>query len=170
MKNIDVVSATASQRTTLENLFQLYIHDFSEHWAGRTDGELGEDGRFAPYPLDDYWREASHIPLLIRDRDALIGFALLNSASHTGQPVDRNVAEFFIARKYRRSGAGTQAAHALFESYPGQWEAAVARRNVSALAFWRKAIKDCAHSTNIEEHDVTNPHWNGPVMRFQISS
>jgi hypothetical protein len=46
----EMVLATAEQRPALENLFQLYIHDFSEQWADRAEGEIEEDGRFAPYP------------------------------------------------------------------------------------------------------------------------
>ena len=167
MTAVEIVPATTLQRAALENLMQLYIHDFSEHWAGRSEGELHEDGRFTPYPLDAYWSEASHVPLLIRCGSSLVGFALLNANSHTGRPVDRNVAEFFVARKYRRSGAGTAAAHAVFARYPGQWEAAVARRNVAALAFWRKTIAACPHAFGREEHDINDAHWNGPVIRFK---
>jgi predicted acetyltransferase len=170
MTTVEIVPATTLQRAALENLMQLYIHDFSEHWAGRSEGELHEDGRFAAYPLNAYWSEASHVPLLIRRGSSLIGFALLNANSHTGRPVDRNIAEFFVARKYRRSGAGTAAAHAVFARYPGQWEAAVARRNVAALAFWRNTIAACPHAFDREEHDINDAHWNGPVIRFRTRS
>jgi len=37
-------------RPVLEAMFQLYIHDFSEYWAGEDRGELPETGQFAPYP------------------------------------------------------------------------------------------------------------------------
>ncbi|HMN44041.1 MAG TPA: GNAT family N-acetyltransferase [Povalibacter sp.] len=170
MATVEIVPATTAQRAALENLMQLYIHDFSEHWAGRSEGELREDGRFAPYPLDAYWSEPAHVPLLIRRGGSLIGFALLNANSHTGQPVDRNVAEFFIARKYRRTGVGTEAAHAVFARYPGQWETAVARRNLAALAFWRKTIAACPQVFDLGEHDINDAHWNGPVIRFQTRS
>ncbi|WP_331612184.1 hypothetical protein [Povalibacter sp.] len=62
----------------------------------------------------------------------------------------------------------TQAAHAVFQRFPGQWEAVAARRNVGALAFWRQALNDYPRSTHIEEHDVIDTHWNGPVIRFRI--
>lgn len=168
MTAIEVTHAAASQRTTLENLMQLYAHDFSEHWVGRPEGELDADGRFAPYPLDAWWQHATHVPLLIHRGGSLLGFALLNATSHCGLPVDRNVAEFFIVRKHRRSGAGTAAAHATFARYPGQWECAVARRNIAALGFWRKAIATCPVAGGIEELDVQDANWNGPVIRFLV--
>jgi predicted acetyltransferase len=165
---VQVAPAPASARDVLANLMQLYIHDFSEFWAGTADGELDEDGRFGEYPhLDAYWREAGRVALLIRADGALAGFALINDISHSGRPVERNVAEFFIARKHRRGGVGAAAARAIFSLYPGQWEAAVARRNEGALAFWRKAIGGHAGAREIEEFDLSDNRWNGPILRFR---
>ncbi len=168
MADVDVIVAQADERLALANLMQLYIHDFSEQWAGTPRGDLEDDGRFGAYPLDPYWRDANHIPLLLRCEGRLAGFALLNDASHTGHPVARNMAEFFIARKYRRGGIGTAAVRAILNRYPGVWEAAVARRNVGALAFWRSAVRGHPGVQDMEEIDVQTSAWNGPVLRFQI--
>jgi predicted acetyltransferase len=166
--NVQVVTAEPHDRAVLANLMQLYVHDFSEHWAGRSEGELGENGRFPDYPLDPYWSDPTHVPLLIRIDAKLTGFALLNNASHTGRPVERNMAEFFIVRKHRRGGIGTLAAHLIFSRYPGQWESAIARRNAAALAFWRNAIRRHPLATEIDELDIASPAWNGPVIRFRV--
>ena len=147
---------------------QLYIHDFSELWWDRADGELGADGRFADYPLEAYWREAGRTPLLIRVGGHLAGFALINDHSHSGRPADHNVAEFFVVRKHRRGGVGMTAAQTIFSLYPGQWEAAVARRNVGALAFWRRAIGGHRNLSQIEEFDRADAAWDGPILRFRI--
>lgn len=168
MSGVDVAVALPAERGALANLMQLYVHDFSELWSGRPEGELEDDGRFADYPLDAYWREPDHIPLLLRRDGRLIGFALLNAASHSGRPVDHNMAEFFIVRKHRRGGAGTLAARTVFSRYPGLWEAAVARRNLAALAFWRKAVQQHARAAEMEETDVATEAWNGPILRFRI--
>ena len=166
--NVQLVPATSTDRVTLESLMQLYVHDFSEHWAGRADGELGEDGRFPPYPLDAYWSEPTHLPHLIRVNGRVGGFVLMNNASHVGRAVERNMAEFFVVRKHRRSGVGMIAAHQAFSRYPGQWEIAVARRNVAALAFWRKAVRQHPLATEIDEADIATTTWNGPVIRFRL--
>jgi predicted acetyltransferase len=168
MPRIEVEPASALERPTFENLMQLYVHDFSEFWAGGPDGDLGADGRFGDYPLDPYWSQPNHFPLLLRASGQLIGFALVNDEGHSGQPTERNVAEFFIARKYRRGGFGTAAAHGLFDRWPGRWEAAVARRNVGALPFWRGAVASHARACDIQEDDVTSAAWNGPIIRFRI--
>ena len=168
MREVSVARAAPHERRALENLMQLYIHDFSERWVDRPEGELRDDGRFPDYPLDAYWREANHVPLLVRRSGRLVGFALLNDSSHTDRAVDRNMAEFFIVRKHRRSGVGTAAAHTIFSRYPGQWEAAVARTNTAALSFWRGAVKQHPASEGIEECDIARSAWNGPVLRFRI--
>src|SRR5262249_5419547 len=98
----------------------------------------------------------------------LIGFALIDAHSHSGRPLERNMAEFFIVRAHRRGGAGTDAARQIFGRYPGQWEAAVTRRNKGALPFWRTAISGHPQVEAIEERDFNTPDWNGPIFRFRV--
>jgi predicted acetyltransferase len=170
MPKVEISRATAAERPTLRNLMQLYVHDFSEFWAGTPDGDLQPDGRFGDYDLAPYWSAQYHFPLLVRASGQLVGFALVDDAGHSGQPTDWNVAEFFIARKYRRGGFGTAAAHGLFNRYPGQWEAAVARKNTGALPFWRGAVASHPRVSDIQEDDVTSPAWNGQILRFRIAA
>ncbi|MEP7004782.1 MAG: GNAT family N-acetyltransferase [Sphingomonas bacterium] len=165
---VEIMVAMPEDRVALANMMQLYAHDFSELWQGEARGELGGDGLFAAYPLDAWWREPDHIPLLVKVGGFLTGFALLNATSHTGASLDRNMAEFFIVRKYRRSGVGTAAARMIFSRYPGRWETAVARANHGALAFWRAAIQPLAEE--VELVDVESALWNGPVLRFRVIS
>ncbi|HWA59809.1 MAG TPA: GNAT family N-acetyltransferase, partial [Caulobacteraceae bacterium] len=168
---VEVSPATAAERPALEAMMQLYVHDFSEQFpvarAGHERFDLGDDGRFQPYPLDAWWREADHIPLLIRADGRLAGFALVDARSHAGEAVDRDMAEFFIARKFRRGGVGRAAAHAIFRRWPGTWEAAVARRNRPALAFWRQAVATCPGAVPIAELDRDDDRWNGWILRFR---
>ena len=168
--SVEIAVAERGERPVLANLMQLYIHDFSEFWRDRPDGELEADGRFADYPfLDAYWDEADRTPLLLRVDGRLAGFVLINGISHSGLPVDRNVAEFFVVRKHRRGGVGAAAARAIFSLYPGQWEAAVARRNLAALPFWRKAAGGHPFVAGLEELDRAGPAWDGPIVRFRIT-
>jgi predicted acetyltransferase len=168
MSNVDVTVASFQQKSVLENLFQLYVHDFSEHWAGMPDGELGDDGRFEAYPLGSYWTEADRVALLLKVDGRPAGFALLNRVSPTGRVVDRNMAEFFIVRKHRRGGVGTAAAGAILARYGGVWEIAVARRNLAALSFWRRIVGSQPLIGDLEEIDQRTALWNGPVFRFQV--
>lgn len=169
MPDIEITVARPDERDLVANLFQLYAHDFSDFWIGTPNGELQDDGRFEAYgPLDLYWRETGRIPLLFRIAGRPVGFALLNDASHSGLPVDRNMAEFFIVRKHRRGGVGTMAAQTVFSRYPGVWEAAVARKNIAALAFWRRAVSGHPDVADVDETDHQTSEWNGPILRFRV--
>lgn len=156
------------RRAALENLFQLYVHDFSDFMASQVD--VGEDGRFPPYPPLSAWFDGTedHPGFFIRVGGTLAGFVLVNKISHSGLPLDWNVAEFFVLRKYRRDGIGAAAAHAVWAQFPGQWEAAVARRNLPALAFWRRAVSTYPGAHEIDELDVMSELWNGPIVRFGV--
>jgi len=156
------------QREAVENLFQFYVHDFADFWAER-QVELDEDGRFPFYPpLAAYWSEAGAEPLLIRADGRLAGFALIDGHSHSGQPTDFNMGEFFVARHYRREGVGREAALAAIGARAGQWEIAVARRNLPAQPFWRGVAAACA-SGAVDEIDQNDARWNGLILRFVVA-
>ena len=161
---ITITKALPEQEHIIQNMVQLYTHDFSDFWRGTPRGDLSPDGRFDDYPLDEYWSTPGWLALLIWCDGALAGFSLVNDKTHSGEPADHNMAEFFILRKYRGLGVGRLAAETIFSQYPGSWEVAVARKNVPAYAFWSKSIQGKA--TEIYETDISNAVWNGPVIRF----
>lgn len=168
MPTVELEPCRKTHRPTLEALFQLYTHDFSEQWAGTERGELQDDGRFEPCPwLDSYWTEPAREAFLIRADGALAGFVMLNDHSHAGLPLDHAVAEFFVVRKHRRSGVGNAAARAAIRTRPGLWELAVARKNAGALLFWRGVANDLA-SGPLEELDEVDG-WDGAILRFRVS-
>ena len=168
MAKVELEPCTQSRRPALEAMFQLYTHDFSEHWAGTDRGELQEDGRFPDYPhLDLYWKEPQRTAWLIRADGHLAGFALTNAYSHSGLPLDHAMAEFFVVRKHRRAGVGWRAASRLIGERPGQWELAVARANVGALSFWRGLAGEL--SPEVEALDCDDTRWNGTILRFRVA-
>jgi len=164
--NVIVTQALRAQEPIIQNLAQLYTHDFSEFWAGTPKGDLGPDGRFDPYPLDGYWTRPGWSAAFILSNGVLAGFVLVNDQGHTGRPVAHNVGEFFILRKHRRQGVGRRAAQAVFSHHPGSWEVAVARKNTRAGEFWRDAIGGAPQVEDMHELDAANDLWNGPVFRF----
>ncbi len=159
--------ASSADAATLQNLLQLYTHDFSEFWAGTAAGDLGPDGRFEDYPLEAYWRTPGWRAWLFEADGALAGFALVNDQANSRQLADHSMAEFFVARKYRRLGLGRLAAHRLFGDAPGQWEVAVIRKNLTAQGFWRRTVAECPAAREVTELDLDDAHWNGPVLRFR---
>jgi len=156
------------QRQAVENLFQFYVHDFADFWAER-QVEFDEDGRFPAYPLlAAYWSEAGAEPFVIRADGKLAGFVLIDRHTHSGLPVDFNMGEFFVARHYRREGVGRAAALKAIGERRGQWEIAVARRNLPAQPFWRGVAAACA-SGKVDEIDQNDARWNGLILRFVVA-
>ena len=170
MEGLTIAIAPASERAIFDNLLQLYVHDFSELFAGTPRGDVGDDGRYlVDIPVGDWWQKVDHVPLLFRWHGKLAGFALLNATTHSGTPAECNIAEFFVLRKYRRMGIGAAAAQALFSGHPGHWEAAVMRGNTGARRFWEAAI--CGHPAmaHIDIADSTEFCWDGTIFRFEIA-
>lgn len=160
--------AAPHERPLLENLSQLYLHDFSPLFAATPRLDLTPDGRFIlDPPLDRWWREPDHTPHILRWHGAPAGFALINRHSAMATPTDHAVAEFFVVRKYRRLGLGAAAAHSLFTRHPGRWEAAVMRANTRAAAFWHHAVHTLPAAHAITIHDRADADWNGTIFRFQ---
>jgi predicted acetyltransferase len=160
--NIELTKATLSEKPVLANLLELYLHDFTEY-----DGaDVGPDGRFGYDFLDAYWTEAARTPLVARVDGNLAGFALLKRGSTLlNDPDIMHVSEFFIMRKYRRRGAGSETARRMFDLFPGRWEVSEMAANLPAQAFWRKVI-GAYTSGRFEERQWDNARWRGPVQWF----
>lgn len=157
-----------SQRQTLANLAQLYIHDFND-FLPRERRIMMDDAGLYPdaLHLDDYWNEAERSVWFIRADDALAGFALLNRHSHSGLALDTNMGEFFIARAFRAKGVGSRAGAGLFRMHPGQWEVAIGAHNHYAQSFWPLAIAQ-ADPQNLEKLDGDGKQWTGRIIRFVV--
>jgi len=128
----------AEQAATLQNLVELYAHDFSEY----VPVELKPNGRFDLGVDERWWTADDHFAFFIRARGHLAGFALVRRGSRfDGGPDVMDMAEFFVVRGARRRGVGVGAAHALFEAFPGAWEIRVRPANVGATRFWAGAVE-----------------------------
>ena len=133
----------------MRHLLELYQHDLSEF----DDRDVDTHGIYGYPYLDDYWVEADRCPFLIDIDGRWAGFALVR----LGPPVD--ISEFFVMRRFRRSGVGREAALQLFWKYPGEWQLRQLASNPSATSFWRSIIP--VEFAEFETED-------GPVQRFMI--
>jgi len=124
--NVEVIAATLDQRSVIANLFELYAHDFSEFHGV----EIGEEGRFGYPELALYWSDAGRLPFLVRVKGKLAGFVLVKRGSElSGDPAIWDIAEFFILRRYRGRGIGSEVAHQVWRRVPGRWEIRVMESN-----------------------------------------
>ena len=148
--NVEVIGAELRDKPVLRQLLQLYQYDFSEFDNADTE----DDGSYRYPYFDDYWIEPERHPLLFRVDGKWAGFAFVRA----GSPHD--MAEFFVMRKYRRSGVGTTLAREVFARFPGEWQVRQMTSNPTATAFWRRAIP-------VDFEEDTLDH--GPVQRFTIT-
>ena len=160
--------ARADERALIEGLLQFYVYDFSDMEPAASDRfDFDDCGGYPPWPdLGDYWSRDGFHPLLILSGGKVAGFALVNTHSHQGGEVERNMGEFFIARKYRRAGIGAAAVAAVLSALPGVWEVAVADRNLVAKAFWPTAIAAAPCVSGLVRLEGDGDHWRGPIWRF----
>jgi predicted acetyltransferase len=130
---IELIEAGAHQRPIMENLLQLYIHDFSE----MVPLEIGEDGRYEYKDLNRYWSDPGRWPFLAKLGGKLAGLVLVTTAGG-GDRYD--MAEFFVLRSYRHRGVGRELAEKVWLRFPGPWQIRVREQNVAALKFWASSI------------------------------
>ena len=90
-----------------------------------------------PYAYFDlYWTEPdSRWPFWLKVDNANAGFALLASDAGT-----MRIAEFFVARPYRRTGIGQAAARRLIARHPGPWQITQREANSGGIAFWHRVL------------------------------
>src|SRR5882757_302540 len=99
----------------LRNLFQYYLHDMAE-WF---ELDTGRDGRYS-YETSSLWEDGYEV-YLAKAGDSFAGFALVGSAVEwVGRVGAHDVHEFFILRRFRRSGFGRTMAMLLWNERPGE--------------------------------------------------
>jgi predicted acetyltransferase len=157
--------AKSGDAALLSNLLELYIHDLSATF----DVELGPDGRFGYDALPRYWSEPErHFPFLIRRDARPVGFVLARRGSPVSDDPDVfDVAEFFVARRHRRSGVGRRAAALLWQRLPGAWLVRASERNPGACVFWRNVIGELTGGSAAEIARTVKDH---PWRFFSFAS
>ncbi|MFP5225879.1 MAG: GNAT family N-acetyltransferase, partial [Actinomycetota bacterium] len=78
-----------------------------------------------------------------------------------------SIAEFFVMRKYRRSGLGTGIAEHIFKLFPGKWEVHQTVANTGAQAFWREVVGRVSDGA-YEEVDGGDAR-PGPTQLFEVA-
>lgn len=161
--NVQILPAVAQDARRLSCLFQLYVYDFSDLLGL----DLDEDGQFQPPAFDGIDEDLARSAFLFRVEGRLAGFALVRQGSVlTGDPLIWDMGEFFVMRRYRRTGVGETSARALFDRFRGPWEVRQRPENAAGTAFWRRVIGRYT-AAPLEEFFSNDSRWQGPVQRFR---
>ena len=125
----------AEQQETLANLMQKYLYEMTRYYPIA----MGADGRYNYKYLPLYFGdEPRRKAYFFYVGQTLVGFALINDYSFTGEPTDNSIAEFTIFPSYRGQGYATAAVEALRRLRPGSWQLKYSPRNGPGAALWEK--------------------------------
>lgn len=161
----EIRPARAEDRLPLYRMLELYQHDLSDIYPQDLDAH-GEYG----YALDRYFSPGARHAFVGLVGGHFAGFALADGTpgavkvGSTGHWME----QFFVLKKYRRSGFGTALARAAFEACPGDWEVGQMAMNLPAQVFWRRVIGEATGGRYVELV-APNPRWQGVVQVFTIS-
>ncbi|MCV2353055.1 GNAT family N-acetyltransferase [Paucibacter sp. B2R-40] len=160
--DFSVAIASPDERPVVRHLLQLYLHDFSAF-----DGDDVNEAGLYHYPwVEEYW-QAPKAAFVFKVAGRYAGFCLVDGAQ-AGLLLpgsEHAICEFFVLRKYRKSGLGRFAAAAVFSSRAGRWEVAEHANNHAAQTFWRRVIADFSRG-QFSEQQLNSDDWHGPVQSF----
>ncbi len=134
---VRAVEVREDRRETLFNLMQKYLYEMTRYYPIA----MGEDGNYIYKYLPLYFREASRRAYFFYARETLVGFALINDYSFTGEPTDNSIAEFTIFPGYRGRGYAGAAVEALRALRPGSWQLKYSPENEAGARLWQKVKK-----------------------------
>ncbi|NMF01341.1 GNAT family N-acetyltransferase [Aneurinibacillus aneurinilyticus] len=158
---IELQKVSIEEKHILRHLLELYQYDFSEFDLE----DVNESGLYGYTYLDHYWTEEGRYPFLFRVGGKVAGFALIRQVGMTdSNDAIYSVAEFFVMKKYRRTGVGRDVAFRLFDMFKGSWKIAEMEENKPAQEFWRKTIKEY---TKANFKEIQEADWDGPIQIFR---
>ena len=107
------------------------------------------------------------MPFLARIEGKLIEFALVTRGP--GLRADGEVwdiSEFFVLRRYRDRGVGSEMAEKIWRLFPGRWQIRVRSDNLAGLKFWKSTIAKFTRSpVSAQDVEVKEVVWN--LFSFQ---
>lgn len=133
--NIHLRLATREEQPLLAAMLPNYLREL----AADTD-----------YPhLARYWHENGRYPYLIVNQAQPVGFALVRTLLPA---TTMEMAEFYVAKPWRKYGVGKSAVQALFALHPGRWQLSV--------------VPATAYRAWVEKPGI-RPHW---ALSFSVGS
>jgi predicted acetyltransferase len=135
--------SSTRDRAWIESVYRDYLDDLAPLNTGVFNtSSLREIGYSESDQLARWFGDSSFDPLVILRGNEPAGFAMVarGSAIPGKQPIDYRMAEFFVARTFRRRGVGRLAVELILNRFDGRWEITEYLRNPVAVAFWRRVV------------------------------
>ena len=145
----------------LQQMLELYQYELSDIWLQDADSEAKYGYDLQRHKQGE--RFHAHVAL---EGLQYVGFALVAPAVVTRKEGSW-MEQFFIIKRFRRSGAGYALAQHVLGSHPGAWEVGQVPLNHAAQAFWRIVIAKLTSGAYVEVQ-VTECWWQGVVQQFHV--
>jgi predicted acetyltransferase len=146
---------TREDRRWIESVYREYLTDLAPAATGIFPA-LGEIGHRVPDQLLRSYADPNAQVMIILYGAERAGFAMVNQrlrqsvgigmaaavgadAPPSAMP-EYSMAEFFIARPWRRRGIGGEAVRLLLDRFTGQWLITEHLLNAAAVKFWRRVV------------------------------
>ena len=150
---------SSGDRQWLESAYRDYLNDLAPLGTGMFP-TLPEFGHREHDQLTSWYADSSaHLLTVVKDNQP-VGFAVVRTEhAITGRDAGNfSMAEFFVARAWRRRGVGQEAVRLILDRFSGRWHIMEYLRNPQAVAFWRRVVSNYTagryqeHAENGEIH------------------
>ena len=171
MHKVHLIKATIEAYPIIQNMARFYGYDMSRScgYINDWDWSFPENGLYEGCNVKPYFEDQDRYAFIIKVDNELAGFALINKCA-TKPDTDWNMGEFFIVAKFQGKGIGEQAAHQVWQQFPGIWEIAVIPENTPALNFWRKCVSSFTLGTYVVVFQSIYPEKHQPnryILTFE---
>lgn len=155
-ENIKLKKIEAKDKSILQNLFQLYMHDIT----ASLPMDVNEHGLYEYNYIDYYFTEESRYAYLIYVEENIAGFVLIDDEfmvldKENDKPC-YDFSEMFILNAYKKKGYGEIIVKRIFDMLKGNWEIRPVPRSEGAKRFWLKAVKNYTNDNFVENYPKPN--------------
>jgi len=153
MQQVSVRDTRAADRGWIQSVYRDYLLDLAPAATGLYP-MLPDIAQREPDQWTSFFADSAARALTLCYDEQPVGFAKISvHAAPAGSPArraspaaatagagDYSMAEFFVARSWRRRGIGAQAVRLILDRFEGQWLITEHLRNEAAVKFWRQVV------------------------------
>jgi predicted acetyltransferase len=137
MPQVSVREPRATDRAWIRGVYRDYLFDLAPAATGLFP-LLPEGGQRESDQADRLFADAQARVLTICYANEPVGFARISLRARS--PAEFSMADFFIARTWRRRGIGAEAVRLILDRFEGAWLITEHVRNDPAVQFWRQVV------------------------------
>jgi len=156
MNNVRIEKIQSKDKSILQNLFQLYMHDITANLPM----DVNEHGLFEYNYIDFYFTEENRYAYLIYVNDQIAGFALIDDQFMVLDQLNSNpsydFSEIFILNAYKKKGYGEIVARLIFDMHRGDWEIRPVPRSDGAKKFWLRVVAEYTNNVFKQHYPKEN--------------